>query len=195
MLYKKIETKTVECENKITRTEITFVNYKLVSNETTSIYKVKKQINSVTKKVTKLLSSELISEKSKTVATYTLFEVDAAEIAECRKDGTPAFLLKKDSKFFMAKIPKKITIATIKNLEKPICAAKSKECARLSAASDAMGGCQMVRCNATGLENFKFICEGYETFNTAQDIFIASMCCNYKQCPPSIYNEDEDEEI
>ena len=116
--------------------------------------------------------------------SFELVEVSPHEVAEYRKNGTPSFLLKKDGKLYIAKIPRNISFVTFTLLNTHRCSIIGNECRRLSAASDKDGGCAKVRDHATGIERYPWITLGYETFCTLHDSFVVAECLHYEKCTP-----------
>ena len=111
--------------------------------------------------------------------TYPLMEVSRAEIETLRLSGKPGLVIKKNSRVFYAELPssKMEDVRVRVNGGTHMCGA----CHRLSAVSDEEGGCAKVRAYSRGIENFKFIILGVETFNTQNDIFNVYKCTHW--CP------------
>lgn len=111
-----------------------------------------------------------------------LQSVTKEQLLRIRKEGVPVFVLKIGNKLFYTKIHKMFNTAGILG-NVHMCSVNSITCARLSAASDANGGCQKVRDigKAKRIEKYDFILLGYEFANVKNDCLVVGVCKNFKE--------------
>lgn len=156
----------------------------LNAEESTITYDVIKEVQPRTYSILGLVSKRKISEKKKAVR-FPLTEVTSEQLSIYRNEGVPSFVLKFRNKFYYSKITDNFNFVFSTILGEHKCAFAENVCTRLSAASDKKGGCEKVRKYSKCIENYPWITEGYETFNTGHDIFIVVNCRHYKLCSPS----------
>ena len=147
------------------------------------LYEVTERLNLKKSKKYEVLSKKEISKEVEELS-FHLKPVTVAELAAYRNDNISSFVLVKNGEFYWTKIPGDISFYSSKLLGGfHLCSESKKECSRLSAASDDLGGCAKVRSKATGIEKFPWITSGYETFGTSNDSFFVACCEHYKTCP------------
>lgn len=154
----------------------------LVAEKVTTTTEVNQKIDLETKNPIK---GQTTRKRLKTVVktvTFKLREVNLKELASYRNSEVPSFVLKTNGKIYYARIPKDISFLSSKILGMHQCANAGHECAHLSAASDDNGGCEKVRRLSQRIEDYPWISEGYETFNTKIDSFVVTQCSHYERC-------------
>lgn len=151
----------------------------LVQQSITTTYETVREI-----KPSRVVCKRPINHHQKTLKSYPLKEVTPDELAEYRKAKVPSFVLKIDGKLYHCNIPEDTSFQSYTLLGPHKCATSSKECNRLSAASDEQGGCAKVRAYSVGIERYPWIEVGYETFGTKFDSFVVVECSHYEKCPP-----------
>ena len=109
---------------------------------------------------------------------FQLAEVSRDQLLAYRKSGIPSFVLKTNGKLFWAKVPENLPIKKTP-LGTHLCIHLKNECKRLSIMSDDNGGCAKVRDRIKHIENYPWITEGYESFNTITDVFVVLKCEHY----------------
>ncbi|MBR2725782.1 hypothetical protein IKE87_00725 [Candidatus Saccharibacteria bacterium] len=111
---------------------------------------------------------------------YPLHEVLPETVRIIRDSGQPGFVLKKDGKLFCTTHPHvrrfQARLDGIKTNGIHKCSEKDMICRRLSALSDAEGGCAKIRDEDFAIEKYPFITEGYEFFNINQNCFVVLGC-------------------
>lgn len=142
--------------------------------EKTTIYKVefKKGEDNAETLYSKTKIREEESEKQ-----YPFRRVTKAQLWALRGSDVkvPSLVLKKGDKLYWAKIPKGLSLQGL-NLYTHKCGM----CRRLSPLPEDQGGCLKVARFATGIEDFDFVLEGYESFNTNHDVFVVGKCSSYE---------------
>ena len=109
---------------------------------------------------------------------FPLREVTKEELKELRRSGQPGFVLKEDDKYYYAEIKYNTRLLSRCMLSGHKC----ELCKRLSAAADCDGGCAKVREGCRGIERYKWITSGYESFNVYEGgVFIVEYCDRYRQ--------------
>lgn len=160
---------------------ITLNGQRLKADKITSIFAVKRKINSNNRP--KVISKDLVDEIVEPVY-FELVEVAKEDLVDRRRKKVPSFVLKMDGKFYYTSIPNEMNLVSSGILGRHKCAAIGHECHRLSAASDEQGGCAKVRDRSRCIERYPWITSGYETFNTKHDAFVVLSCLHYEPCPP-----------
>ena len=122
-----------------------------------------------------ICSREIVKVSSQPMS-FDLVKVTAEELLEYRKE-TPCFVLKKFDSLYLAVIPQNISFVSCGSFGEHKCG----NCQRLSAASDAEGGCAKVRQRSNFIERYPWITYGIETFNTQHDAFIVFQCKNFSK--------------
>ena len=179
---KKYETKTEKstafCNAKLSETAGTKV---LTAEKVTTVNAVKRELNGTT---TRLVSKKQMSQVIEPL-TFVLKETTAKALRKRRSKKIPTFVLKKEGKLYYTEIPKRMSLVG-SNLLGTVhqCARAGKECRRLSAASDELGGCAKVRNRSRRIEIYPWIETGYETFGTHNNCFVVVKCLHYEKCPP-----------
>lgn len=124
---------------------------------------------------------------------FPMQQITEAELLRYRLYGKPGFVLKSNDNYYYTEIPKDLRFIACNTLLGGHCC---RNCRRLSAASDADGGCEKVR-NASILyykeysnrkaielsqriEKYDFITFGFESFNTLHDALIVIECDHYE---------------
>lgn len=158
-------------------------NHTLLAEEVKTTSEIIHELHPTTKKPVKQLSRRELNVEVKPIR-FELVEVTAEEVSIHRQNGVPGFVLKDNGKLFFTQIPETMTFLSSNLLCPHKCAVAGKECRRLSAASDADGGCEKVRNHATYIERYPWITRGFESFNTKLDSFVVSTCEHYEKCPP-----------
>ena len=161
---------------------IRFEGLTLLVSKFSYLYEVKEKLNLKKAKKYEIISKKEISKKVETLS-FTLKPVTVTELAVYRNDDIPSFVLVTNGDFYWTKIPEDISFYNSALLGGThLCSESKKECSRLSAASDDLGGCAKVRNKATGIEKFPWITSGYETFGTSNDTFFVACCEHYEKC-------------
>ena len=161
-------------------------------------FKVTYALHPETGNPSKIIKKDQVAQDIEPIATFSLVEVTAKDLAKYReigsqlfeeetaedlaidqKSGNPSFVLKVAGKLYYASITKDLNFVSATKLGSHKCA----NCHRLSAASDADGGCAKVREFSTGIERYPWITKGYETFGTGHDSFVVVCCKHYKKYP------------
>ena len=110
----------------------------------------------------------------------SLTQVSKDELYNLKEEGEPGVVYKKGQNLFYANLssfPFQVVRLTLANTRSHACAI----CRHLSALPDEQGGCSKVRAFSRNIENFDYILEGYETFNTPSDVFIVCKCLNWER--------------
>ena len=108
--------------------------------------------------------------------------VSKEQLLRIRKEGVPIFILKVGEQIFFSQVNSYFnTSGILGNVHQ--CSVNSITCARVSAASDANGGCQKVRDigKAKRIEKYDFILLGYEFANVKNDCLVVGVCKNFKE--------------
>lgn len=126
----------------------------------------------------------VLDEHIEKVVEYPLQQVTEKELQEYRKSGVSSFVLKFRRNLYHARIPKNSSFYNSKILGAHKCATVGFECERLSTARDIDGGCEKVRNFSRNIENYSWITDGYETFNTETDVFHVARCKHYQRYAP-----------
>ncbi len=113
------------------------------------------------------------------ILSIPLKEITEDELSALRKSIIPSFVLKEYDKFFYAEVPASLNFYTSNLLGFHKCAQVGTMCMHMSPAPDELGGCAKVRAKSTTIENYPWIRVGYETFNTAHDVFCVCRCQHY----------------
>lgn len=106
---------------------------------------------------------------------YELTEISVTDLISKRKSGLPMFLLKQDGKYFYTEIPNDISFLASDILGSHLCG----NCARMSPATDAGGGCAKVRNRVGRIERYPWITLGYETINTNVKSMVICNCQHF----------------
>lgn len=123
-----------------------------------------------------------ILEKNIAKIPNDLQAVSKEQLLRIRKEGIPIFILKIGEQVFYKKINTRFnTSGILGNVHQ--CCVNSITCARVSAASDANGGCQKVRDigKAKRIEKYGFILLGYEFANVKSDCLVVGVCEHFKE--------------
>lgn len=161
----------------------------LRANQVTSIFTTKYLLHPKTHKPCKMLERKLVDEIIKHLE-FALTEITVEELKEFRRNGIPSFVLKKDGKFYYARIPREMNFFSMDIFGEHQCALQKQGCRHLSAASDENGGCAKVRNHATYIERYDWIKSGFETFNTNRDAFLVANCLHYEEFPSHLNNSE-----
>ena len=162
------------------------VTYSDISlNETSSLI-VKRTIS--TYRITRLterfyhyssyIKRDLLGSKSK-ILVFPLVPTNREELLKYRRLKIPSIILKKDGVLYYGRIPNNLTFPEVEFIGEHLCAKPAHECTRLSAASNEYGGCAKVRNRSRGIEYYRWITDGFETFGTQKDAFIVINCQHY----------------
>lgn len=142
-------------------------------------YSGQRRMNPKTKKPGVWDSKKIIDKTTEKMEVY-LQVVTPKEISRARNEGIPSFVLKMQGICYYSEIPKTLDLTLVKKIMQPHqCTIIKKECSRLSAAKDCDGGCEKVRNFSKGIEQYEFIEDGYEIFNTYFDKLYVGKCKNY----------------
>lgn len=156
----------------------------LKAERVTTTFKVTRELHSKTNQPIKVVDKVQLNQAVKPMS-YNLIEVTPEELNEYRNRGISSFVLKVDGKLYYTRIPDNINFVSSTILGTHRCAVAGHECNRLSAASDAQGGCAKVRDRSQHIERYSWITTGYETFNTLHDSFVVVNCSHYEPCIPN----------
>lgn len=151
------------------------------------VLKATKQISdySVTKSVSasgveRVVSKELVNQSSEEVS-FNLTPTDRESLLEYRRSKIPGLIFKKNTNLYFCEIPAEMTYFSNELVGEHLCASFGHDCNRLYAKSDKEGGCAKVRNRARGIEYYRWITTGFETFNTHKDVFVVSVCKHYSR--------------
>lgn len=192
-----MENKKILKEFKIVRKVITtFVNFvldgvkSLSIDKVTTTYDIKYEVKTIYDADGSIISvqkdpvNKTVVEEVVDNLFYELKQTNAEELKKYREKKLACFVLKKDGVVYYTRILRRINFMASGLLGAHICGLSGRECHRLSAAPDELGGCAKVRNHATYIERYPWIGTGYETFGTKNDSFVVVQCSHYKQCPP-----------
>lgn len=93
-----------------------------------------------------------------------------------RNSGKPGLVLKKNNKLYYSQIDSKIRLSSLAELRQHKC----RDCYRLSAKPEELGGCKKVRDIEMRLEKYDFIKLGIETFNFTERMLLVLECTKGK---------------
>ena len=127
-------------------------------------------------------SKFLLSSHTELVEEYELSEISRDDLKEKRKTTTPGFVFKEVNKYYYTDINPTIRFVSECFLGYHMCSFGSKDCKRLSAASDAEGGCARIRDINPCIENYSFIKKGFQTFNTKANCYVVLSCGHFSPC-------------
>ena len=145
-----------------------------VERITSDIEKIYKMYTSP-KLTSELLSTRQIKQEVEKLE-FDLSQIEAEELGKIREQETPGFVLKMNGNLYYTEVPSEISFLGSNILGVHRCATQNKECKRLSALDDEEGGCAKVRNKSVRIEDYEWIKEGYETFNTLHDAFVVGNC-------------------
>lgn len=130
---------------------------------------------------TKLISKEKFSEKVEHLV-FKLREITVPEYVRYKLSSIPSFAIKKDGKFYHTEIPADLNILASNNLADHRCATEEKLCARLNPLPYEYGGCELISDSSEEINfnDYPWITEVYETFNTDRDSYIVVVCEHYE---------------
>lgn len=123
-----------------------------------------------------------ILEKNIAKIPKDLQAVSKEQLLRIRKEGVPIFILKVGEQLFFSQVNSYFnTSGILGNVHQ--CCVNSITCARVSAASDADGGCQKVRDigKAKRIEKYGFILLGYEFANVKNDCLVVGVCKHFTE--------------
>jgi len=169
-----------------TRYQVAYRNISLEGHDVLRMEKVTFVYELVTKQTpddSQKIIKRLIEENVKPLV-LPLMEATEEQIVKCRKKGIPSFVLKKNGKFFWARIPVNVSLVGSNLLGTHCCDASGRVCQHVLAASDEAGGCEVIRNGSRYIEIYEWIPEGYETFKTHHDAFVVGKCLKHAKCPP-----------
>ena len=109
------------------------------------------------------------------IAEIPAKKVNKEELLLARLSGNPIFIYKKHDDVYVAELVGELKGVASEN-SKHECSNIKYTCKRLSALSDEQGGCEKVRDKNKYIENYDWIEEGYQTFNTENNLFIVLKC-------------------
>lgn len=129
---------------------------------------------------TLIFTRTLIKPTATSETLYKLVKISVEDLAQKRKSKIAGLIFKINDAYFFTEIPSTMHFFSFDGCGKHLCA----DCGRLSALSDAEGGCRKVRDARKRIERYTFVSFGYETFGTVQDVFVVFACNNFREVKP-----------
>lgn len=128
--------------------------------------------------------------RTNSIVEYPLMEISVTEVQNLRKSDKPIFLYKENNALYYTEMPARLhSVELLAGSHQ--CASVNNDCVRLSAESDANGGCRKVRDRYLRIENYDFIKKGYQVINTTNNCLVVLECSNFKAIPArEIRNKD-----
>lgn len=133
-----------------------------------------------------------ILEKNIAKIPNDLQAVSKEQLLRIRKEGVPIFILKVGEQLFFSQVNSYFnTSGILGNVHQ--CSVNSITCARVSAASDANGGCQKVRDigKSKRIEKYGFILLGYEFANVKNDCLVVGVCKHFTEAKQQKFSVKE----
>lgn len=133
-----------------------------------------------------------ILEKNIAKIPNDLQAVSKEQLLKIRKEGFPVFILKVGEQLFFSQVNSYFNTSGIFGSIHQ-CNLNTITCARLSAASDADGGCQKVRDirKAKRIEKYDFILLGYEFANVKNDCLVVGVCKHFTEAKQQKFSVKE----
>ena len=158
-------------------TDIVLDDFVLKATKQVSDYNVTKSISA--SGIERVVSKTLVNQSSEEVS-FKLMPTDREALLEYRRSKISGLIFKKNSKLYFCEIPAEMTYFPNGLVGEHLCALFGRDCNRLYAKSDEEGGCAKVRNRARGIEYYRWITSGFETFNTHKDVFVVGVCTHFK---------------
>lgn len=128
----------------------------------------------------KRFSEKTLISSTKKEVVFPLTEITATELKKIRRTKKLGFVLKCADKYYYTLIPDRLHFPEDFFVKEHKCG----NCNRMSALPDSKGGCQKVRDKLIFIENYSFITDGFEVFNTSRKVFPVFECKNFVEEPP-----------